>query len=401
MKNKWSELKLSEFAEIKMGQSPESKYYNSKGNGLPFLQGNRTFGLIYPTIDTWCTNPIKIAKQDSVIMSVRAPVGDLNIANIDYSIGRGLCSITMNNNNNRFLFYMLKANLSKILMNESGTVFGSINKNVLENLNFNIPYDLKTQKKISEILSIFDEKIEINNKIIKNLEELAQTIYKRWFIDFEFPNKEGKPYKSSGGEMVDSELGPIPKGWEIKNLGQVFENVRDKLGANELQVLSAVKEGKLILSSEFFQKDVPSKNKSKYLIVRKNYFAYNPARINIGSIGINEYDFDGCVSPVYVVLRTKEEYYRFFLIYFKTKAFISEVILRSSGSVRQSLDFNNFALIKIVYPKIEVVNSFNIIFDNFKEKIKITNKENLNLSELRDLLLPKLMSGEIEVQDME
>lgn len=134
MKSSWKEQKLSEFVEIIMGQSPKSEYYNFDKDGVPFLQGNRTFGNLYPTYDTWCSNPTKTAKKNSVLMSVRAPVGDINIAPSDLCIGRGLSSLSMRNSNNRFLYYLLKANHKKILSNESGTVFGSVNKNTIENI---------------------------------------------------------------------------------------------------------------------------------------------------------------------------------------------------------------------------------------------------------------------------
>ena len=91
MNNK--QCRLKDIAKITMGQSPKGTSYNNQRQGVPFLQGNKTFGSLYPVIDTWTTEPTKIAKKDSVLMSVRAPVGDLNIANDNICIGRGLCSI--------------------------------------------------------------------------------------------------------------------------------------------------------------------------------------------------------------------------------------------------------------------------------------------------------------------
>ena len=104
----FNKIKLKDIADINMGQSPSGSSYNNNGRGTPFLQGNKTFGFLYPTIDTWTTEPKKIGKKNSVLMSVRAPVGDLNIANKDICIGRGLCSIEMKNGNNQYLYYLLK-----------------------------------------------------------------------------------------------------------------------------------------------------------------------------------------------------------------------------------------------------------------------------------------------------
>ena len=219
--SEWKEYKLGEIAFINMGQSPNSESYNFDNKGLPFFQGNRTFGRLYPSIDTYCSNPNKIAEKDDILFSVRAPVGDINYSPEKVCIGRGLCSLRMKNGNQKFLFYLLNYVKQDIINKESGTVFGSVNKSILEGLNVKIP-NLATQTVIAEILSSIDDKIELNNKINQELETLAQTLFKQWFIDFEFPNENREPYKSSGGEMMDSELGEIPKGWFVQTLKDEF-----------------------------------------------------------------------------------------------------------------------------------------------------------------------------------
>ena len=97
-------VRLDEIAEITMGQSPKSDYYNTIGEGLPFLQGNRTFGKRYPSFDTYTTMATKKAFAGDIIMSVRAPVGDLNFTPVDMCLGRGVCSIRMKNGNQDYLF---------------------------------------------------------------------------------------------------------------------------------------------------------------------------------------------------------------------------------------------------------------------------------------------------------
>jgi len=160
---------LADVADITMGQSPKSEYYNSKGDGIPFLQGNRTFGRRYPIFDTYTTFTTKIAKAGDVIMSVRAPVGDLNIAPVDMCLGRGVCGIKMKNGNNDFLFYLLKYYMPQLINKETGTVFGSVNKNDINGLEIDIPKEETVQKKIARYLSLIDDKIEENEKINKNL----------------------------------------------------------------------------------------------------------------------------------------------------------------------------------------------------------------------------------------
>lgn len=213
--NRWVEIKLGEIAQINMGQSPGSKFYNNEKHGYPFLQGNRTFGYRYPHFDTYCTEGKKFVDKGDVLISVMTPVGDTNIANERVCIGRGLASLKINEGVNDFLFYLLKANAGELINRESGTVFGSISKEDISNLMVRIPESIEDRKRIASILSALDDKIELNRQTNQTLEAIAQAICKEWFINFNFPTSEGKAYRDSGGEMQDSELGPIPKGWRV------------------------------------------------------------------------------------------------------------------------------------------------------------------------------------------
>lgn len=161
--------KLGDIAIVTMGQSPKGDTYNNNGEGMPFLQGNRTFGDRYPTFDTWTTAPTKIAEAGDVIMSVRAPVGDLNITPVKMCLGRGVCSIRANNGNQDFIFYLMKHSIEQLLSKESGTVFGSVNRNDINGLDVDIPEDSETQRKIARYLAVIDEKIEANKQINNNL----------------------------------------------------------------------------------------------------------------------------------------------------------------------------------------------------------------------------------------
>ena len=122
-----------------------------------------------------------------------------------------------------YIYYYLnqRAMVSYINNSSSQSAQPNINLKQIGELVIKLP-SLKEQKAIANILSSLDEKIELNNQMNKTLEEIAQALFKRWFIDFEFPNEDGEPYKSSGGEMIDSELGMIPKGWEVKSLREIF-----------------------------------------------------------------------------------------------------------------------------------------------------------------------------------
>lgn len=231
-----------------------------------------------------------------------------------------------------------------------------------------------------------------NRRINDNLEQQAQALFKSWFVDFE-------PFK--GRKFVDSELGMIPEGWRVEELGNITNSITEKAGnRTDVKVLSPVNTGELLLSEEYFTKQVYSKNLAKYIMVAPNDFSYNPARINIGSIGMNTFDFSGCVSPVYVVFRCEKGYHHFFNIFKTTKNFKEEVNTRAIGGVRQTLSYKDFSLIKIVYPPKEVVEQFNKIYSHIMTLIKKNVLENKRLHQTRDTLLPKLMSGELKINDI-
>lgn len=252
-------------------------------------------------------------------------------------------------------------------------------------------YTLEQQNRIAETLLKIEQKVLLNRAINHNLEQQAQALFKSWFVDFE-------PFR--GGEFVDSELGLIPKGWRVVSLGEVTKQITEKVGNREdVTVLSPINSGELVLSEEYFTKQVFSKDLSKYLIVNPLSFAYNPARINIGSIGLNTFDFVGCVSPVYVVFECEPNYQYFFDFFKRTAMFKDEVALRAIGGVRQSLGYNDLSLIKIIYPTSDVVVEFNNLYLKMKEVMIKNTDQNEKFISLRDSLLPKLMSGELKINE--
>ena len=248
---------------------------------------------------------------------------------------------------------------------------------------------LSQQQNIAEILTPLDDKIAVNSRICANLEAQAEALFKSWFVDF-------TPFKDQ--PFVDSELGPIPQGWKVGKLGDIaLQSTEKVLTRNDVKVLSPITTGKLVLSEEYFTKQVFSKSIRNYKIVKQGAFAYNPARVNIGSLGMNEFKFDGCVSPVYVVFECLKGYSFFFDLFRKTDFFKQAVISFAIGGVRQTLNYSDFALIDATIPPLNIVQSFNEIYLHLKKKISINEEENQRLAALRDTLLPKLMSGEIKL----
>ena len=292
-------------------------------------------------------------------------------------------------NDPKFLYYLCQtmpfANFG------GGSAVPTLNRNHIHPLETKIPVKVEDQRRIASILSSLDRKIELNNKINADLEEMAQAIFKNWFVDFE-PFKDGK--------FVDSELGMIPEGWKVGCLGDITSNKSAKVKERtDVKVLSPVTTGELVLSEEYFSKQVFSSSIAKYKIVNIGDFAYNPARVNIGSLGRNEFEFDGCVSPVYLVFSVIDGYENYFDLFRKTDFFKDKVASLAIGGVRQSLSYDDLSSIETIIPNINIVEKFNNLYNQMKKTIKANKQESSRLSLLRDTLLPRLMSGELEVPE--
>ena len=398
------EYKLSDIAEVRtgpFGSQLHNEDYVSTGTPIVTVEhlGNRRFSKQnLPLVsDDDKKRLSKYLLQEGDIVFSRVGSVDrcsyVTSAENDWLFsGRCLRVRCGNNCHPLFLYYYFcKESVKQYIKSIAvGATMPSINTKLMAEIPILLP-KLEEQRCIADILSSFDDKIELNRRINDNLEQQAQALFKSWFVDFE-------PFR--GGEFVDSELGLIPKGWRVVSLGEVTKQITEKVGNREdVTVLSPINSGELVLSEEYFTKQVFSKDLSKYLIVNPLSFAYNPARINIGSIGLNTFDFVGCVSPVYVVFECEPNYQYFFDFFKRTAMFIDEVALRAIGGVRQSLGYNDLSLIKTIYPTSDVVVEFNNLYLKMKEVMIKNTDQNEKFISLRDSLLPKLMSGELKINE--
>ncbi len=195
-------LTLKDIALINMGQSPDSKTYNEEKEGIPFYQGKSDFGKINPIPRVWCSYPIKIAEKDDILISVRAPIGDTNIATEKCCIGRGLASIRpLNENvNKKYLYYLLNSKYKELNKFGTGSTFKAITKENLCNLKCAEIPDIKEQIEVVKKLDNVSQIIEIKKK---QLEELSIIIKSQFVEMFENKNYE----KLSGKELFSFSSG--------------------------------------------------------------------------------------------------------------------------------------------------------------------------------------------------
>jgi len=174
----WRVEQVKNVSKINLGASPSSYTYNDSGNGLPFFQGNADFGFLYPIPTQWCTDPKKIAEKGEVLISVRAPVGELNLAPFECCIGRGLTSIDGKDVENKYIFYYFKQFKAKLESYSQGSTFSAITKSILETFPILVP-PKEEQKKIASILSSVDAKIKKEEEYKSKLERLKKGLMQK------------------------------------------------------------------------------------------------------------------------------------------------------------------------------------------------------------------------------
>lgn len=366
---------LADIADVTMGQSPKSEYYNSEKNGMPFLQGNRTFGKKYPTFDTYTTFITKTAKSGDVIMSVRAPVGDVNITPIDMCLGRGVCGIRMKNENQEFLFYLLKYYMPRLVNKQSGTVFGSVNKNDINSLEIDIPEDSTIQRKIARYLSMIDEKIELNEKINKNLEQQAQAIYQQMFID----NASSDSTEGTLSDIADITMGQSPSGssYNEDGNGTIFFQGRAEFGFRFPIVRLYTTEPKRMACSNDTLMSV---------------------RAPVGDLNVAHTDC--CIGRGLAAIHSKNNHQSFVLYtMFSLKKQLD--VFNGEGTVFGSINRNSLNEMPILIPSNKKLDEFEALVAPMDAAIRNNYDEICRLEQLRDSLLPQLMSGELDVSDID
>lgn len=233
------QLTLKDIAIINMGQSPDSKTYNEEKKGIPFYQGKSDFGKINPIPRVWCLNPIKIAERDDILISVRAPIGDTNIATERCCIGRGLASIRpLNENiNQKYLYYILNSKYKELNKFGTGSTFKAITKDNLCNLRCNQIPNIKEQIEVVTILDSVSQIIETKKEQLDSL----NTIIKSQFVEmFENKNFEKKTLQDITIKITDGSHNP-PNGI-AENIGYMMLSsqniINDKINYENARYLS-------------------------------------------------------------------------------------------------------------------------------------------------------------------
>lgn len=293
------------------------------------------------------------------------------------------------------------------------TTRASLNNEMMSRLKIILPKK-EEQEVIAKILLDLDKKIEINNKINKKLEEMAQTIFKHWFVDFEFPNEEGEPYKSSGGEMVESEIGMVPRGWNISRINDLSVIVTDYVANGSFKSL---KDNVNIYDDEnyaLFMRNSDLKcnfQSGKKYVDKHSYDFLSKTKLFGGELIISNVGDVGSVylcpyfstpmtlgnNVIMVNSKVNVNYNYFLYRLFKSHEGQGLIDSITGGSAQPKFNKTDFRSLKLILPEGEKLIAYNNIVWIMEKKILDNNYENDKLSMLRGILLPKLMSGEIRV----
>jgi len=399
-------VKLSDLANIKMGQSPQGETCNENGNGIPLLNGPSEFTSFYPIPKQYTNDPKKICQERDILFCVRgSTTGRMNWADKEYAIGRGLASIShkKGNNFNHFLKYLIEYNLESILNLTSGSTFPNLTNDNLASYKFYVP-EIENQKKISSFLYNIDTKIELNNKINAELEAMAKTLYDYWFVQFDFPDSNGKPYKTSGGKMVWNEelKRVIPERWKVKTLldiaiftnGLACQKYRPNENEDSYRVIKIQEMGTgYTENSEFVSTNIPEKVVINNGDILFSWSATLDVKIWTGGKGaLNQHIFKVTSNDF-----PKSYYYFELLNYLQHFKMQAELRKTTMGHITQ----DHLRQSRITIPSLDLINKLDQIINPLLEKKVKLEEENQELASLRDWLLPMLMNGQVMVGDVQ
>ncbi len=395
----FKKYKLGEFIEYRneklLIENVNLENYISTENLLPDRGGKQTADKL-PN----AKSVKKYDEKDVLISNIRPYFKKIWQAEFPGGASNDVLILNSYNNNisNDYLYYYLSQDKFFDYMTQTakGTKMPRGDKKAILDYEIKVPNIKEVQNYIVNLGKFIDQKIEVNQKIIANLEEFSQTIFKRWFVDFEFPDENGNPYKSSGGEMVDSELGEIPSGWKIIELKEVTEIIMGQSPKSD--TYNTQNEGLPLLNgaTDFKNRNIKP---TKYTTDPKKIGQFGDFVFGVrATVGlVTELDRDYAIGRGAGIARINSTH----------KEWLYEILVKAfqyfensiSGSVYINVSSNDLKNSKVIYPSKKILDAYHKNLVNNFELVKSMKMQIKHLTQLRDTLLPKLMAVEIEIPD--
>jgi len=380
MPQNWKTYKLGEITELIMGQSPKGETTNVVGIGYPLLNGPTEFGYSNPIPTQFTTDAKKLSDVNDLLFCVRgSTTGRMNFSDQVYAIGRGIGAFRGKNGySTKYVKYLIDYYLDRLLSISTGSTFPNLSRTDI--LGFEVQScDSTESDAIAQILSSLDDKIELNLQMNKTLEEMTMTLYKHWFVDF-------GPFKD--GKFIDSELGPIPEGWEVKvlpELGNIFYGKmpkKDLLQDSGFPVYSGYR------NVGFY----PEYNcdKGKVIVIARG----------VGGTGDVKLTSEKCfLTNLSICINNEHDILDDSLLFYGLKRYGLDHL--RTGSAQPQITINDLNSVSVLVPPSSIQIDFLKKFNLLTEQLELNIQENQTLTNLRDTLLPKLISGAVRVKDVE
>jgi type I restriction enzyme, S subunit len=385
--------KVSEVCEIIMGQSPSSDLYNDKKIGVPFFQGKSEFGEIYPTTKWYCSSPIRLAEANDILISVRAPVGDVNIANLQCCIGRGLAAIRPDQSklNTKFLFYVLKSKKREIENMGTGSTFKAISKKDIANIQIPIP-SINTQIKIVKILDNAQDLIYKRKAQIEALDQLTQSVFFEMFGD---PISNSKGWDLSICKDVTKKIGSgaTPKGGNASYKDEGISLIRsmnvynNRFSYKDLAFIDeeqAAKLNNVTVCKNDILLNITGASVARSCIVPDDVL---PARVNqhVSIIRVK----DDLVNPIFISYMFTNEIYQKYLLQLST----------SGGATREAITKQQIENLPIILPPLDIQEDFAYKVKQLEKQKSLIQASIEELENLYSSLMQKAFKGELFTEE--
>lgn len=333
--------------------------------------------------------------------------GNLSILKKAMATNQACCNVVIDPEKADFeyVYYFLKTQYDA-LRNLSSGVRKNLNSNDIKNYPIRLPENLDEQQKIANLLKVLDAKIELNNRINSELEAMAKTLYDYWFVQFDFPNENGKPYKASGGKMVynDNLKREIPEGWSASNIlsvanllgGGTPSKSKEEYWNGHIPFFTPSDSDNNVFSieTESYITDLGLEKSSTRLFEKNTVFI--TARGSVGRLALNSVPM--AMNQSCYALKPKNGISFSFLFYL-IKELIHHLEVKASGSVFNSIVSNDIEFTNLALPDDKtIIERFAEMAEPIFKRIEIATLENKQLSSQRDWLLPMLMNGQVTVK---
>ena len=390
--SEWKEVSLSELGKTITGKTPSSQYPEDFGDEVPFITPSDSFEKKYISRPERYLSRLgsdrlkdKIISSDSIMVTcIGSAMGKVAKNSLPSVTNQQINSIIVNENfDSDYIYYLFKNNYAVFRNAASGsTAIPILNKTDFDNLRFKVELNLNEQRKMVSILSTIDDKIETNNQINQELEAMAKTLYDYWFVQFDFPDQNGKPYKSSGGKMVyHPELKrEIPERWGVEKLSH-FLTIKNGKDHKHLQ------DGKFaVYGSGGVMRTV-----TDYLYSGESILFPRKGTLN-NVMYVNEKFWTVDTMFYSEVNKNNSALY----VFYSVKDIDFNKLNTGTGvpSMTSSILYD----LSIIVPEENILEKFNTIVKRNYETIKLNNIQNQELTQLRDWLLPMLMNGQVKVE---